>query len=67
MSNSIHKKIIEAEKNGDKDGKVLYKLINNAVYGKEMIEKQNLRIKKNNLFKTRKQEKGIFKIEIFDK
>ena len=39
MSNSIHKKIIEAEKNGDKDGKVLSKLINNAVYGKEMIEK----------------------------
>ena len=25
---------IEAEKNGDKDGKALYKLINNAVYGK---------------------------------
>ena len=27
-------KSIEAEKNGDKDGKVLYKLINNTVNGK---------------------------------
>ena len=34
--NSIHKKRIEAEKNGDKDGKALYKLLNNAVYGKTM-------------------------------
>ena len=25
---------IEAEKDGDKDGKVLYKLMKNAVYGK---------------------------------
>ena len=66
MSNSIHKKRIEAEKNGGKDEKVFYKLINNAVYGKEMIEIQNLRIKENNLFKTRKQQKGLFKIEIFD-
>ena len=38
MSNSIHKKRIEAEKNEDKEEKVFYKLINNAVYGKEMIE-----------------------------
>ena len=30
MLNSTHKKI-ETEKNGDKDGKALYKLINNAV------------------------------------
>ena len=35
MSNSIHKKI-EAEKNGDKDGKTLFKLMNIAVYGKTM-------------------------------
>ena len=28
-------KRIEAEKNGGKDGKALYKLINNAVYGKQ--------------------------------
>ena len=29
-------KRLEAEKNGDKDGKVLYKLMNSAVYGKTM-------------------------------
>ena len=29
-------KRIEGEKNGDKDGKVLYKLMNKAVYGKTM-------------------------------
>ena len=30
------KKIMEAEKEGDKDGKALFKLMNNAVYGKAM-------------------------------
>ena len=33
MLNSTHKKI-EAERNGDKYGKALYKLMNNGVYGK---------------------------------
>ena len=30
------KEIMEAEKEGDKDGKALFKLMNNAVYGKAM-------------------------------
>ena len=33
MSNLTQKRI-EAERNGDKDGKALYKLMNNALYGK---------------------------------
>ena len=35
MSNLTQKRI-EAEKNGDKDEKVSYKLMNNTVYGKTM-------------------------------
>ena len=30
-------KRIEIEKNGDKVGKVLYKLMNNSMYGKTMV------------------------------
>ena len=33
------KKRIEAERSGNKDGKVLYKLMNNAVYGKDLGKK----------------------------
>ena len=43
MLNSTHKKLIEAEENGDKDGKVMYKLMNNGVYGKT-VEKLTNRI-----------------------
>ena len=38
MLNSIGKK---AEKNGDKDGKALYNLISNAVYGKTKEDLRN--------------------------
>ena len=40
MLNSTNKKI-EAEKNGDKDGKALHKLVNNALYGKRMENSRN--------------------------
>ena len=44
------RKMMEAEKNGDKDGKVLCKLMNNAEYG-ETVEKLrnriNLKLKRN--------------------
>ena len=36
MSNLTQKKRIESEKNGDKNGKPLYKSMNNAVYDKIM-------------------------------
>ena len=41
MLNSMHKKRIEAEKNKDKDGKALYKLMNNAVYRKTTEKLRN--------------------------
>ena len=34
-------KIIETEKNGDKDGEVLYKLMNNVIYRKTMENSRN--------------------------
>ena len=36
MSNSIHKKEQKQKKNGDTDGKALYKVINNVAYSKNM-------------------------------
>ena len=54
MSN-LPQKRIEAEKNGDRDGKALYKLMNNVAYGK---------IKKKNRCKTCKQQKRLFKMDI---
>ena len=41
MLNPIHKNKQKQKKNGDKDGKSLYKLINNALYGKIMEKLKN--------------------------
>ena len=51
-------KRIEAEKNGGKDEKALYKLMDNAVYGK-IIE--NLR---NRIDVSQKKKKKLFKMDI---
>ena len=50
---------MEAEKNGDKARKAQYKLMSNAVYRKTMIK-----LKKQNQFKTSKQQKRLSKIYI---
>ena len=46
-------KRIQAEKNNDKDGKALYKLMNNAIYGKKVENlKNSIRVKLMNNKKT---------------
>ena len=52
-------KRIEAEKDSDKDGKALYKLMNNATYGKEM------KILRNKIdVKLVSNKKRLFKMNI---
>ena len=58
MLNSSHTKKNRNRKNGDNDGKVLVKLMNNAVYGKT-IEKLRNRI---DVKLASKKKKRLFKI-----
>ena len=51
--------IIEAEKNGDEDGKALNKSMNNAIYGKLWKTRE-----KKSRCKTHKQQKRLFKMYI---
>ena len=41
MSNGTQTKTTEGETNGDKEGKTLYKLMKNTVYGKTMEKLRN--------------------------
>ena len=46
-------KRIEAEENGDKEGKILYKLMDNAIYGKTIkILRNGIHVKLGNNKKT---------------
>ena len=57
--NSTHKKEQKQKANADKDGKVLYNLVNNAVYGKTM---ENIRNRIN--VKLLSNKKSLFKMGI---
>ena len=59
MLNSTHKKE-QKHKNGGKDGKVLYKLMNNG----KSIQNSNGKFLKQNQCKTCKQQKRLFKMDI---
>ena len=70
MSNLTHKKRIESEKNGDKNGKPLYKSMNNAVCDKIMEGLRNrvdiklVNYKKDHLKWTSKP--GYMSQKVFD-